>query len=190
MTRKYDMNFHFIDRLLQKQLPSDVVGIIAEYTMPSKTKLVMEMKNHMKTKVPKIPKFIKTKIIDYLQEINNAVYKQEKLPILYNMFDYLLDYSFIIMDKNIANNAGFIYCVKNKFQSMFDSYIINSRYYYYHIYKEDIHISPFMKSYIKTRVTKSNRYFDSISRRNINLRYCSICELHGHGTRRCPRYKK
>ena len=51
-TMKYNMNVHFVDNLLHKQIPLDIVNIIAEYTYPTKKQLFNEIKDNIKNKTP------------------------------------------------------------------------------------------------------------------------------------------
>lgn len=188
-TMKYDMNVHFVDNLLHKQIPLDIVGIIAEYTYPTKKQLFNEIKDNIKNKTPSIPRFINERVSDYLCGIENTCEKEDKVKILYEMLEYLTNFRFILFNKNMANNAGFIFCVKNKLQQLFDSYAINCQFYYRHIYQEDIHISDIMKEYMLNKVNKTNIHISRFLKHNVKRRLCSICELPGHGNRRCPQYK-
>jgi hypothetical protein len=187
-TMKYNMSIQFVDNILHKKIPLDIVGIISEYMYPSKKQLFIELKEYLQNKSPSIPKFMNRKVRNYLYEIDNTNDKQNKLSIMYTMFDYLINFRYILFNENVPNNSGFIFCVKNKIQNLFDSYIINCHFYYRNICQEDIDISNTMSMYIQDKVNKTNVQISKLLKHNVKRRVCSICELPGHGNRRCPQY--
>ena len=104
-TMKYNMSIQFVDNILHKKIPLDIVGMISEYIYPSKKQLFIELKDYLKNKhTPSIPKFMNRKVRNYLYEIDNTNDKQNKLSIMYTMFDYIINFRYILFNENVPNN--------------------------------------------------------------------------------------